>query len=316
MDYDLADSSGTDDDLLPSHNNRVPRGSRVAVNGRSVVGSVPYHRMHSDMESQIHHLEQEAYGSVLLAFKAQSDALTWEKEGLITELRKELRVSDDEHRELLTRVNADDVIRRIREWRQVGGHHGSMLSTPQPVHGLIPSPTVSASRKKQKTSQSVPLSFSMASQALPPQSIAASVQPSSSAVKRGPTFGARGKKPKHGQPLPGLSSMQSMSYASTAPTGRGQFTNRGSSGAVATKEPAEAATRDPLIGRKVMKRWPDDNNFYEAVINDYDPVKGVHALVYDIYTVNEAWEWVDLKKDEQKLSNGKNLKKSRNHQSR
>lgn len=37
-----------------------------------------------------------------------------EKEGLITELRKELRVSDDEHRELLSKVNADDIIRRIR----------------------------------------------------------------------------------------------------------------------------------------------------------------------------------------------------------
>jgi ENT domain len=37
-----------------------------------------------------------------------------EKESLITELRKELRVSDKEHRELLARVNADDIIRRIR----------------------------------------------------------------------------------------------------------------------------------------------------------------------------------------------------------
>lgn len=33
---------------------------------------------------------------------------------MITELRKELRVSDDEHRELLTRVNADEIIHRIR----------------------------------------------------------------------------------------------------------------------------------------------------------------------------------------------------------
>ncbi|KAL4582013.1 hypothetical protein LXL04_006550 [Taraxacum kok-saghyz] len=63
------------------------------------------------MESQIHYLEQVAYSSVLRAFKAQSDALSWEKEGLITELRKELRVSDDEHRELLS----DDIIIRIRE---------------------------------------------------------------------------------------------------------------------------------------------------------------------------------------------------------
>ena len=47
-------------------------------NGRSaVVGSAPLPRMHGDMETQIHLIEQEAYCSVLRAFKAQSDALTW-----------------------------------------------------------------------------------------------------------------------------------------------------------------------------------------------------------------------------------------------
>lgn len=33
---------------------------------------------------------------------------------MMTDLRRELRVSDDEHREILTRVNADETIRRIR----------------------------------------------------------------------------------------------------------------------------------------------------------------------------------------------------------
>lgn len=33
---------------------------------------------------------------------------------MITELRKELRVSDEEHRELLSNVNADDIIHQIR----------------------------------------------------------------------------------------------------------------------------------------------------------------------------------------------------------
>jgi hypothetical protein len=33
--------------------------------------------MHGDMETQIHHIEQEAYYSVLWAFKAQFDAITW-----------------------------------------------------------------------------------------------------------------------------------------------------------------------------------------------------------------------------------------------
>ncbi|KAF8403894.1 hypothetical protein HHK36_012000 [Tetracentron sinense] len=290
-------TAGTDDDLPPSHQSRVPRGGRVAGNGRSaVLGSVPYPRMHSDMEIQIHHLEQEAYSSVLRAFKAQSDAITWEKESLITELRKELRVSDEEHRELLGRVNADDIIRRIREWRQGSGLQAGVLSTSQPVHDPIPSPTVSASRKKQKTSQSIPsLSLGAPSPSLHPQTAGASMQPSSSAAKRGAAVGARGKKPK--SILPSVSSMKSMQYPSAGSSGRGQVANRGSSGALVENEPAEATTYDPLIGRKVMTRWPEDNNFYEAVITDYNPVEGRHALVYDINTAAETWEWVNLKEE-------------------
>lgn len=43
------------------------------------MGSVPYPRMYgeTDMEAQIHQLEKEAYSSVLRAFKAQADAITW-----------------------------------------------------------------------------------------------------------------------------------------------------------------------------------------------------------------------------------------------
>ncbi|XP_019168134.1 PREDICTED: protein EMSY-LIKE 4-like [Ipomoea nil] len=172
MEYESYDSSGTDDDLPPSHQNRIHRGGRIA---------------NTDMEAQIHQLEQEAYSSVLRAFKAQADAITWEKESLITELRKELRLSNEEHRELLSRVNSDDVIRRIREWRPSGGHRPGILST-------------------------------------------------------GP----------------------------------------------------QGAPFDPLIGRKVRTRWPDDNNFYEAIITDYNSAAGHHALVYDIGTANETWEWVNL----------------------
>jgi len=42
-----------------------------------------------------------------------------EKESLITELRRELRISNEDHRELLGRVNADGVIQRIRSDRVV-----------------------------------------------------------------------------------------------------------------------------------------------------------------------------------------------------
>ncbi|KAK7283846.1 hypothetical protein RIF29_13594 [Crotalaria pallida] len=283
MDYEPYDSSGTDDDLPPTHQNRIPRGGRLAGNGRSAVGSIPYPRMYGeiDMETQIHQLEQEAYSSVLRAFKAQADAITWEKESLITELRKELRLSNEEHRELLGRVNADDVIRRIREWRQGGGHQPGMLTTGQGLHDSNPSPTVSASRKKQKITPSVPSrSFGGPSPPFPPQTVTAPHQPSSSSAKRGPVPGSKGKKQKPGQILPGVSSMKQ--YPS-GPGGRNQVPNR-----------AEGASVDSLIGRRVRTKWPDDNHFYEAVITDYNPADGRHNLVYDMGSTDETWEWVNL----------------------
>lgn len=70
-------TAGTDDDLPPSHQYRIPRGGQVAGIERSAVGSISFPRKYTDMEAQIHHLEQEAYCAVLRAFKAQSDAITW-----------------------------------------------------------------------------------------------------------------------------------------------------------------------------------------------------------------------------------------------
>lgn len=70
--------------------------------------------------------------------------------------------------------------------------------------------------------------------------------------------------------MPPVAASMNMQYPS-GPTGRGQFGNRISSGGHA--EPAERAPFDPLIGRKVRTRWPDDNNFYEAVITGYNPVE-------------------------------------------
>ncbi|KAE8700273.1 DEAD-box ATP-dependent RNA helicase 39-like [Hibiscus syriacus] len=55
--------------------------------------------------------------------------------------------------------------------------------------------------------------------------------------------------------------------------GRSKDYNCTSSGAFATNGPAEAAPYDPLIGKKVWTRWPEDNHFYEAVITDYNRVE-------------------------------------------
>ncbi|GKC89921.1 EMSY-LIKE 3-like isoform X1, partial [Tanacetum coccineum] len=177
-----------------------------------------------------------------------------EMESLITDLRKELRVSDEEHRRLLAMVNSDDIIMRIREWRKTNGLQPAMIN----------SPTVSASHKKQKTSQSGPSS----SLGPPPPVLH---QPSSSGLNRG-SSGFRGKKPQ--------------SYGSASFNGRDQSSKPGF---------GDANSSDPLIGRKVWTRWPTDKNFYEAVIRDFNPVEGRHALVYDANTPDETWEWVNLR---------------------
>uniref|UniRef100_M4E3N5 ENT domain-containing protein n=1 Tax=Brassica campestris TaxID=3711 RepID=M4E3N5_BRACM len=252
-----------EDGGIPVTPNDVMIDALVTPSGVVPITPPAIERVHNDMETQIHLIEQEAYSSILRAFKAQSDAITWEKESLITELRKELRVSDEEHRELLSRVNADEMIRRIREWRKGNSFQSG---APQMVHDNAPSPAVSGSRKKQKTSQPIAsLAMGAPSPAMHP-----SMQPSSSAALRrgGPPPGPKTKKPK--------------TFPATGIAGRPQ------PGAVAN-EP------DPLVGKKVWTKWPEDNNFYEAVITDYKAAEGRHALVYDMNTLNETWEWVNLK---------------------
>ncbi|KQJ96330.1 protein EMSY-LIKE 3 [Brachypodium distachyon] len=294
MEYGPDDSSGTgtDDDLPPTYHNRGMRGGgRISGNGRDIVSAGPYSRPQPliDMETQIHQLEQDAYCSVLRAFKAQSDAISWEMESLITELRKELRVSDKEHRELLNRVNNDDIIRRIREWRESkGGLQTNLVNNNQRSHDPLPSPTTS-SRKRQKTSQSIPSASVPAPPPAHSQPLTAPMQPPSSAAKKATPLGIKGKKTKPGQKIPGAAAVKPMP-SSASSSGRGPIMNRNSSGGI----PPETVQLDPLIGRTVMTRWPDDNSFYKAVITDYDPQKGRYALVYDINTPNATWEWVDF----------------------
>ncbi|GAB2295495.1 hypothetical protein Dimus_029662 [Dionaea muscipula] len=224
------------------------------------------------MENQIHHLEKEAYFSVLRAFKAQADAITWDKEGLITELRKELRVSDDEHRELLGRVNNDDMICRIREWRQAGGQKGPVLSTSQTVHDMVSSPSFPAARKKQRTTQSV-VSHGVHPSDVHPHSV---VAPKQQLASRG-SFQSHRRKSKLYPPA--ISNGNNQTHGTSS-----LLLAQGTDGH--GKE---------LIGRHVFTRWPDDNNFYEAVIFNYDANQDLHALVYDADTPGETWEWVDLK---------------------
>ncbi|XP_015078753.1 protein EMSY-LIKE 3-like [Solanum pennellii] len=260
------DNTGTDEDLPQSHWSRMPRGGVFGTGDDRA--AMMYDE--TDMEVEIHRLEQEAYSSVLRAFKAQADTITWEKESLISELRKELRLSSDHHREFLGRVNEDDVVRRIREWRI-----SCMRGTGQAVHDQIPSSFV---RANQIIAPYLPSrSFSGPSPSFRPPAASAANQPSTSTANRDPMM----------DPKDQIYSTK-MQYLSLGPSGRGQSSNQ-------VSEPAEPVSFDPLIGRKVRTRRPDDNNFYEAVIADCNAAEGKHVLVYDGGSANEMSEWVNLK---------------------
>lgn len=69
--------------------------------------------------------------------------------------------------------------------------------------------------------------------------------------------------------MPGLSGR----YPSTVPTPRGVSNGNGASALFAINTNVEVPRCERLIGRKVMIRWPEDNNFYEAIITDYNPQK-------------------------------------------
>ena len=80
----------------------------------------------------------------------------------------------------------------VREWRKGNGLQSGAVNTAQQVHDHNTSPTILASRKKQKKSQSVAsLSLGAPSPAVHP-----SMQPSSFALKHGPPSGTKTKKQK------------------------------------------------------------------------------------------------------------------------
>ncbi|XP_066399172.1 protein EMSY-LIKE 3-like isoform X3 [Miscanthus floridulus] len=285
---------GIDDDLPPPNLNSTDmRGTEhVSGNGRAITPTSSYDTAQTAMEAQIHQLEQEAYCSVLRAFKAQSDTITWEKEGLITELREELRVSDEEHRQLLNKIYNDDFIRSISEWRSKGRFDARAPNNPMPGYDPLSIHTTST-HKRQKTSQ--PLTASPApSPLMHSQQVAAPTHPSSSTATKEVPPGPKGKRLKTGQKVPGGSAVKSMP-SSEGLSARRPHLNRYFPGCPAA-ELSQAQNVNPLIGHKAMNRWPDDNNFYEVVISDYNQETGLYALVHDMNTSNETWEWVDLKK--------------------
>ena len=49
-----------------------------------------------------------------------------------------------------------------------------------------------------------------------------------------------------------------------------------------------------MIGKRAHVYWPGEDGWFEAVVTDFDAVKGEHCLTYNFGTAEEQCEWVDL----------------------
>ncbi|KAI5072772.1 hypothetical protein GOP47_0012878 [Adiantum capillus-veneris] len=231
-------------------------------------GSGHYGR--SGPDQQLRKLEKEAYVAVLRAFTSQSEVITWRKEQLLVTLRQELRISDEQHLEVLRGMDSNAAPQQFRDQRLSEEEHGGSMYAPNVD-------MVAASRKKPKTSHSLqanlpPPPMKSAFPSPPPPA------PVTSHAKRAPPAGgSRSKKSKGGRQHANASSSKPLPFGGMPP-GEGLISGI-----------------NPWVGKRVKIRWPEDNVFYEAVISDWDPEKDLHALVYEMNTEQETWEWVDLK---------------------
>lgn len=217
-------------------------------------------------QQQVRKLELEAYAAVLRAFGAQSEVLTWAKERLMSDLRKELRVTEEQHWMILGEV--DDV---LREYWPGGGASSRMLlaaagSTAAVMDGNA---NTLQSRKKQKTTEPVGSPF-VESAAIAAASTGGGWTQGGVSTKRGGGGGVGAPRAKKAAALKPVVASQPGFLGFDIPV-------------------------DNWLGRRVKTRWPDDTCFYEAVITRYDRERGLHALVYDMDTLDETWEWVNLK---------------------
>ncbi|KAH9536599.1 hypothetical protein CY35_16G008200 [Sphagnum magellanicum] len=197
------------------------------------------------VEHQMRKLELEAYAAVVRAFGAQSEFFTWVKERLMADLRKELRVTEEQHRMVLGEV--DD---SLLEYRPSCRMSPGSAVTDGNANG-------SQSRKKQKMDPVVSTCL---------ESAAAIIV----AVAGGGTLKRVAGTPR--------------AKKTAAPKNLSQPPGVGFDIPV-----------DNWLGRRVKTRWPDDGCCYEAVITRYDRERGLHALVYDMDTADETWDWVNLK---------------------
>lgn len=227
------------------HTVAMTRGRRVSdsVKAFSERQSLP---MAVLMQDLINDLEIDAYLGVLQAFAAQSEDISWAKEGLLSELRRELRIPDETHRELVTKISRKETWESIRESRKIAQQPPTSLSEAQIVSNAVPM----RKRKDSHMNICLPPSFpSMLSKSVP--SLVIPLQ-----------AGDSGRR----HPFNKVTSVQPrvMSWRTGAASGISERSHRGR-GSV-----SNIIERNHFIGRPIHVRSWGDDIFYDAVVKDYD----------------------------------------------
>ncbi|XP_062205709.1 protein EMSY-LIKE 1-like [Phragmites australis] len=90
-----------------------------------------------DTVFQIHCLERSAYASVLRAFCAVTNYLSWLQVKLLTKLRNELRISHMEHKEVLVKVSSDEHIKSLRKFSLANFSIFTRMDPAFDVHDVV-----------------------------------------------------------------------------------------------------------------------------------------------------------------------------------
>ncbi|CAK0779853.1 hypothetical protein CVIRNUC_004871 [Coccomyxa viridis] len=258
-------------------------------------------------------LQKEAYRAVLRAVAATQ--LDWSKEKLLTDLRKELGISSQEHFMVLEKVMSDKEVEALRENRPPEGQAqpdaglGKKRKDSAPLSGARPEKKLSK-KPRHLELQEVGLESpsTPAAMASPADTPLGGLGPGQRMSRPGqltgsyPGTGGFDVKRGPGRPAGRMDGIQSADVkrgpgrppARSAP---GLSSTVGRPGRKAKSGLAAASyTTNELVGRKIWRYWPlEENPWAEGLITDYREDTEEHCIVYNISTPDEAFEWFRIK---------------------
>ncbi|EIE19317.1 hypothetical protein COCSUDRAFT_48907 [Coccomyxa subellipsoidea C-169] len=266
-------------------------------------------------------LQSDAYRAVLRA--VATTQMDWSKEKLLTDLRKELQITTQEHFEVLTAVMQDKEIEALRENKVLEpqaanvdaglkrkkdtitgrADYNKKLSkkprhleltdspldtptgTPLPVYTPLDPPHQHRGPGRPSMRQGGGYGEAVAAAAPGSGGYEAKRPPG-----RPPGSGPGSAEPKRGPGRPPV-------RLSTQPSLGGRTSKRkGGLGGAAVGTGTTPYGTNELVGRKIWRSWPEEANpWSEGIITDYKEHSDEHCIVYKINTPEESYEWFRLR---------------------